>query len=1261
MIDTETNMIDLQSGKFAGLSVLVDGLAVSTLPHVKEGGKWSVVPQNGIIRIHGGISATKAEGVLLYNAFVHQRQCECKQLVIREYHDSGERSWGFSQRPGDFYFNSLLIFQEILGKKNFELAINRHVDEVIQKKQQERIFYTSSPQCAQGAWEGDFLRDKLVKSPSSGGDATEFEGLPYQLADYSSIPGHIIKRYAVWLEVVNQVLQEQGRPIIDISVIFQAKLLSPVVTSAPEASSAPEVRSAPEVSSTPEASSTPVVTSAPEATSAPEVTSAPVASSAPVVTSAPEASSTPEVTSAPVASYAPVATSAPVARSAQGNIPTAEDWAQARSAEDYCGELASIPVQDLASVLQGKPGDFGKKVLVASSMAQGRRLLQSLARKGITLFNVSVETPRSLATAFVQRLSTDKLLSTPQAVELMHQQIKQQESGFFRQHQAETLAVAKELYNVVLELSLEEASSMESAELSGHSRLETMLKLWKDYQSAKEQSSTMDMADLYQLGAVGAKLPQFPHAWGKTQFFCLSSQQFPSLVWKFLKNLAQDRLTVCQVPKQQIADSLAGKQCRFFACRGEETQFRQVFRDILQKGYALEDCAVVYLSSQCASPLFQVGARWNIPVSVSLSLEESLLFSTLKTMDTFAQEEFPLSKLQSLLVSGAVKLKRRGTLERILRKRDMSFGRYLYHSDISTEELPPVKNETEKKALEATLRNWTKFLQVILSMGDQALSVEEQRENIQLFLSDFTQKHRAGEAGAYHSALQLLDQATEICVPGEESVLTVLLELMEDGKYLPSSRSTDLLCLPLSQALFTGREHLYVVDMSRYALEQGGKQSPILLDQEKQEYFPCVPTIDLRAQWREDSFYQLLSCHQGEFIFLYSDINSEKMVSMSPSPAYEEALKVTGVLEEQVDYVAKTALTPGDLSLGQLYTRWSYPVPTLPVPKVAQVDTSKKKDSSATGKVSLRSERSLSERIRQFRFSASSLQDALYCPLQFYLSRIVELQDSQVEEPKENRWLSPSTLGTFVHKVLELYYEQVIQGKNCDLETLYLEEFALLEVMYPCAAENLQLQQWKEEEKALMLQFVQVACDWTANSGHQVLATEQNYGAEEPVLLNVGDRKISFLGTIDRVDEYQGDIHLLDYKTTQVDAFESKAELQLQHYLYTILYEQENPGKKVKSADYFLMRGEAPLYPYEQTTDVRLKYQWKITELLKILSSEVETQIPCPCYQLEEKPGEPGVYVLKTGTVTQRKDAYSSCKRYCKYSAFCEKEMEVLL
>jgi len=210
-------------------------------------------------------------------------------------------------------------------------------------------------------------------------------------------------------------------------------------------------------------------------------------------------------------------------------------------------------------------------------------------------------------------------------------------------------------------------------------------------------------------------------------------------------------------------------------------------------------------------------------------------------------------------------------------------------------------------------------------------------------------------------------------------------------------------------------------------------------------------------------------------------------------------------------------------------------------------------------------------------FSPSALTSYIRNPTQFYFQKILRI--SEVEEVEEN--IALNTLGTIIHETLKVLYEPFV-GKNLS-ENDILTCFKLLD--------NEVLKQFKlvykegeikkgrnllafEVAKRNVSNFLKVELE-TMKNGEiiKILALEQRFERilEHPSL----PFPIKIGGSVDRIEERNGTIRIIDYKTGKVEKVsvtlkswkglteDIKNDKIIQVLAYAFMFEKEANGKPI--------------------------------------------------------------------------------------------------
>lgn len=226
-------------------------------------------------------------------------------------------------------------------------------------------------------------------------------------------------------------------------------------------------------------------------------------------------------------------------------------------------------------------------------------------------------------------------------------------------------------------------------------------------------------------------------------------------------------------------------------------------------------------------------------------------------------------------------------------------------------------------------------------------------------------------------------------------------------------------------------------------------------------------------------------------------------------------------------------------------------------------------------------------------FSPSSLSTYLRNPIQFYMQRILHIKE--VEEVEEN--VALNTLGTIIHNALENLYRPYV-GVN-------LEGSDVKNML-------------KIADQEVAKQFEEVYNSDKERMGKNLLAFEvakrniYHFLKEELSKLQEGDKvrilelerelfytltdeslpySVNLFGVVDRIEERNGIIRVIDYKTGKVNSndvklsrwegltMELKNDKIIQLLLYALMYSEENENKPIEAGIYsFKNRKEGFLF-----------------------------------------------------------------------------------
>lgn len=234
------------------------------------------------------------------------------------------------------------------------------------------------------------------------------------------------------------------------------------------------------------------------------------------------------------------------------------------------------------------------------------------------------------------------------------------------------------------------------------------------------------------------------------------------------------------------------------------------------------------------------------------------------------------------------------------------------------------------------------------------------------------------------------------------------------------------------------------------------------------------------------------------------------------------------------------------------------------------------------------------EKLRQFlvdnddapSLSASSIKSYIDCPLQFYLTRIEKLE--QADELKET--IEESMFGNLFHATMEYLYlpykAKMLNQDDIDNilnQPLYIEK----QIKKAFCKKYFRI---SEEDKITLEGNNLLIANVIAKYVRQVLRNDKMYApfrfidAEKVCKLKfpISNGEVNLKGIIDRIDEKEGKIRILDYKTgagnlefkSWEEVFEhnndKRPKYVLQTFLYGLFYKKEAAGKTMSPGIYYM-------------------------------------------------------------------------------------------
>lgn len=914
--------------------------------------------------------------------------------------------------------------------------------------------------------------------------------------------------------------------------------------------------------------------------------------------------------------------------------------------------------QSVYDALRGGAAAPERTALVLSSRAAGRRLLASVAAECGMLVGVSAETPYSLAAELcapqLAEPGAPRLMDDDEAAELLMGCVAPGK-GLFSEKSAGTLGAAREIARSLRELDMEAVPP-----LTEPGKQTDLQALREAYAAEKKRQKCWDRADLFAAAVEAAASAP------KLRCVTLPSVRFTALEQKFLARLSGGgpQCAALEAPKglrfphlapegayPEVLNRRNAGNTRILACMGEELETERILRDMLERGLSFDRCAVVYPGGSYAPLLYEAAGQLEIPAAFpsGVPMRETRVYAALRLLSELRRRFSEAEDLRKLLVSfGGLSDGAPYELARQLRKYRVGWGDEAHYLGFIEQYQADTREDGKLTEDQKTLRleqseRWRKWLEAVFTLSEaNSAALDTQKAAMALFLGG--SRANAMERAAAFTAAELARRVRAL--PKETRLVDWLLRLLEGKNVLSENAAPGkLLCLPLRQALTCGREHVYVLGLGRDVFAPG-VESPVLLDAERgklNEAFRCaLPLRQSSGEEKRLRFLELLLHHEAELVLSYSCFNCDKHIPLLPTQLVDTLIHREDAIPcERHTFIpgaGTKAFAATDVFLTEKRTASSPP------------KEPRKRDGGAPANLAEAQE--FDAMLENFVFSASSMEMALRCPLQFYYQYLLRARKPEYPIWKISQWLPSNIIGTFCHRVLELYFRERTQPPETDaaasdplLARIFNEEWEQVMRRNPPPGRH------AEKTRIAAFSMIQRAVEWTGKEKRSVLATERSFGPgqeSEALSLRAGEQSFRLQGSIDRVDQKpDGSYSVVDYKTGDPGRLERQKAYHLQHYLYKESEKALSRGEIAPSeAGYLLLGdGECRFFTRDDAADKAAE------KAIEMMLTELKTNAALHRTPAAWNVAEDGTLSLRSEP--ERKKEFEDCGGFCSFRALC--------
>ena len=687
-----------------------------------------------------------------------------------------------------------------------------------------------------------------------------------------------------------------------------------------------------------------------------------------------------------------------------------------------------------------------KKILIADSVKNANRLVR---KSGKVLFNVEIKTLQSIATEAIAAdyakkgiMKKVQVLNDRACAYIVYGILKENRPDFLPGEcldintAAGFLKVINMIRRGVPKLSYENETSKKISELKN------VITHYEDYLAKN------DIYDYARLLSIGTKLYNFANV----SYYVLESKNRSKKEIELAEFLAKGKETVTY-----LNDKLPEKY-NYRLAYGVENEVIAVADTIVSIEEKLGSFAVYYTSEEYDSVIQGVFESKGIPCRLTsgISASQTNLVSLMLNILNWARDKYLYKSLACVMSSPIIRLSE-DNASSVYRQYTSALDSSLVYGIENYEEWLKNKkdaaknytsdNKTEQE-IEAERKNKYDYIALMENLV-AVFSGERDLPGLFTALLGFVKENSNNRYFEEKKMLynRLSSVAEELKYYENASMdenIETLIAFLSDLKMSYSERTDEVLAIRLSMPEVLERKHNFFIGLSALQFNSNIAESPILSDAEITKYLDDENLISSNInEIKRRNLEDTLKTADADADITLSSImyDTVEMKPATPAPVYMKLLH-GDKLPDKIDGYDNIP----DKSV--MYKRFDLTGPLKP--RTLNRDFDKTRD-----------------------VSASSFQTLLECPQRFFLSKVIDLYETEFKERDAGSWLAPNEIGTYCHAVLEEYVREVIiKGKSNSFDEavfsgIFDEEFKRAEEEVFCDSDNVKKAVKKAKKRSL--------------------------------------------------------------------------------------------------------------------------------------------------------------------------------------------------
>lgn len=882
-----------------------------------------------------------------------------------------------------------------------------------------------------------------------------------------------------------------------------------------------------------------------------------------------------------------------------------------------------------------------KKIIITNQVAETNKFLRQVVKdKSKSLFDFEVKSLSEIAqevyfaynSLYAPEIRKTVVSGNIQAVRLMA--VLKEGNYTFLSEKSKDISSAKEILRILNEIRMNEPSEFYLS--SNETRISELRKIQSAYEKSLEGNNELDLSMLYSsatdcLSKIDNLEILMPAYIGAT-YIDMWYENMTGVERTFLEVFLGKQNAVMEKMSSEGTNA-ENQSYTFIKSYGVFNEVNFVKDEILSKNMPLGQVAIVYPTPDYEMALMAILGNAGISYSFAkgFSAKSTSYVQLMISLLEFAKGDYDCRGLDTVVDNSALIIKDKRKQYRSFVRNRVGWKRERYVDFF---------NSYEKKEEDTFIE----FMEKVIDCFDETKSCDQIFHCLVKIANEYTDTRDIYRASLKDS-FRLQEKVFSLAASESfAESLKLIGDYLDTLSCAISERPDMVSLLPFGGEEMIDRDNLFVLGLSNENIARTLVESPVLCDDDLGKCTVNKARLAMEANKRRiDAFERMLQSSSAKNIYFgYSYYDTVALLDCSASLLYLDKLDMVGLTKNDI----KTVTYKLNINAKKLdVTSFS----------AIEIETD---DENAKFKKEVET---------PWNFSASSLQELLSCPLEYYYAHILHIPVVEHMDRMPDKWLPANKRGDIFHHTMENYINEAVIEKGSIIfdenifNKYFDEEVIKARVENPVPSETV-FEDERDEAREVAVKFITKLLEELSSSNKKIIGCEVSF-ADVPYKDRNFD--IVFRGAVDRLDgevDVSGVLQLdiVDYKTGRASRKkeEIKAGVQIQHYVYAIAMLDWAAKNKSQLESYFgktiknvAIRSVKYVFPYDveedevDATEYVLENQCKLTDgIADVLLLTIG---------MLQQGKEQEMLAFAQAVASGKKEADKAFCQYCQYTNVC--------